>query len=296
MTAALNILAATDFSEAARPALLRAVQLASQLNAELTVQHGLGLHRFGALPMLPDLPQVELEEKLREAAQQTMRTLLQGLDIPHGLTVHPRISDDPAPQCIAQTAEALQAELLVIGAHGHGFFERLLLGSTTTRLLRSSRSPVLVARRDNTQPYQRILLACDFSSSSAQALDLARQLAPQASLVLMHVFEIPLEGMLYTASLASGVIERIRGEARVSSLKKLHELAVAADLPDTQYSESVVEGDPARQILEQAERLGCDLIVLGKHGQNRTEDVLLGSVTKRVLAASPADILVVSGP
>lgn len=290
----MNLLAATDFSDAAQPALNRAVQLASTLGAELTVLHALGLDRLDVLPGQAGLLPVELKDNLHEAAQQTMRSVLEALDIPSGLKVHPRISDARAHEAVAQTAQGINADLLVIGAHGHGFFERLLLGSTTTRVLRSSRSPVLVARRDNAQLYQRILLACDFSGSTPQALDLARQLAPQASLVLIHVFEVPLENMLYTASLASGMIERIRGEARASSLKKLQELAVGADLHDDQYSECVVEGDPARQILEQAERLGCDLIVLGKHGQNRTEDVLLGSVTKRVLAASSADVLVIS--
>jgi nucleotide-binding universal stress UspA family protein len=36
----------------------------------------------------------------------------------------------------------------------------------------------------------------------------------------------------------------------------------------------------------------CDLVVLGKHGQSATEELLLGSVTKHVLAEGSADVLV----
>ena len=46
------------------------------------------------------------------------------------------------------------------------------------------------------------------------------------------------------------------------------------------------------RVLEQEEELGTDLIVLGKHGAGMTEELLLGSVTKHVLARSTADVLV----
>jgi nucleotide-binding universal stress UspA family protein len=43
---------------------------------------------------------------------------------------------------------------------------------------------------------------------------------------------------------------------------------------------------------EQEVALDCDLVVLGKHGQSATEDVLLGSVTHQVLSEGQADVLV----
>jgi len=38
--------------------------------------------------------------------------------------------------------------------------------------------------------------------------------------------------------------------------------------------------------------MDCDLIVLGKHGESMVEELLLGSVTKQVLAESQGDVLV----
>lgn len=55
---------------------------------------------------------------------------------------------------------------------------------------------------------------------------------------------------------------------------------------------SVLHGDAARHIVEQEQEWDCDLIVMGKHGENKFEDLLLGSVTKHVLSESQGDVLV----
>ena len=54
---------------------------------------------------------------------------------------------------------------------------------------------------------------------------------------------------------------------------------------------SVIHGATALRVLEQEEELGADLIVLGKHGADMTEELLLGSVTKHVLAHARCDVL-----
>jgi nucleotide-binding universal stress UspA family protein len=54
----------------------------------------------------------------------------------------------------------------------------------------------------------------------------------------------------------------------------------------------VLHGDPCRHIIEQEQERDCDLIVIGKHGENLLEDLMLGSVTRDVLAGSQCDVLV----
>ena len=54
----------------------------------------------------------------------------------------------------------------------------------------------------------------------------------------------------------------------------------------------MVEGDASLRIVESEQAQGCDLVVLGKHGQSAAADLLLGSVTKHVLAEGSADVLV----
>jgi len=55
----------------------------------------------------------------------------------------------------------------------------------------------------------------------------------------------------------------------------------------------VINGDPTLEIIRHEQKLNIDLIVMGKRGLHLTEELLLGSVTKRVLAESAGDVLVV---
>ena len=54
----------------------------------------------------------------------------------------------------------------------------------------------------------------------------------------------------------------------------------------------IVEGDASQRIIELEQELDCDLVVIGKHGRSATEDLLLGSTTKHVLAEGATDVLV----
>lgn len=54
----------------------------------------------------------------------------------------------------------------------------------------------------------------------------------------------------------------------------------------------MAEGNASMRILEAEQALDCDLVVMGKHGQSATEELLLGSVTKHVPAEGSADVLV----
>ena len=58
----------------------------------------------------------------------------------------------------------------------------------------------------------------------------------------------------------------------------------------------VIRGNPVDEILEQAEKRDCDLIVMGTQGHGFLEDVLLGSTARRVIRRSKKPVLVVRLP
>ena len=76
------------------------------------------------------------------------------------------------------------------------------------------------------------------------------------------------------------------------AVQQVHALAQAAGLQHSEWAPCIVEGDPSLRMAQQEQALDCDLVVLGKHGQTATEDLLLGSVTKHMLAEGSADVLV----
>jgi nucleotide-binding universal stress UspA family protein len=58
----------------------------------------------------------------------------------------------------------------------------------------------------------------------------------------------------------------------------------------------LLEGDPARTILETARETGCDLIVMGTHGRSGLGRFLMGSVAERVLRKAPCPVLTLKAP
>ena len=77
-----------------------------------------------------------------------------------------------------------------------------------------------------------------------------------------------------------------------SARDQLLSLAERAGLAPGHWDPCIVEGEASLRLVEQEQVLDCDLVVIGKHGQSAAEDLLLGSVTKHVLAESQGDVLV----
>lgn len=285
------ILAATDFSAAARRAAERAAHLADECGAPLSLMHVLP---GGALHELRQWLGVDsaAEQQLQADARQQLQQLAGELQAARHVPVRTVEAAGAAVDEIVREAAALDAALLVLGARGQGLLRRLVLGSTAERLLRRTTRPLLVVRQAAHGAYRRALLALDFSPWSREAVALARQVAPHAQLVLLNAWEVPFEDKLRFAGVEAATIERYRGQARVEATRQLGELADAAGLKPGQWAPCLVEGDAARAIVEQAQRQDCDLVVLGKHGRSVTEELLLGSVTRQVLADGEADVLV----
>ena len=70
------------------------------------------------------------------------------------------------------------------------------------------------------------------------------------------------------------------------------QLRSSAELDDARVELLVRQGDVSQRILEQEQEADCDLIVIGKHGKDAIEELLLGRVTRHVLTEAQGDILV----
>lgn len=289
-----NLLAATDLSSPARHAVDRGFQIAAATGACYSVMHALELDTIDILREWLGEESVRVKRQLENQARESLSHLLADPARNHGVTANSAIISGPPLAAIIAQADAIDADLLILGVRGADFMRRLLLGSTASRLLRrTTRHPVLVVKQPLHEPYRRILIPVDFSSVSVRAIRLARLISPGANIVLLHAFEVPFEGKLAFAGVEEDVIRHYRVAARQDALRRMRALADVAGLSIGDYSPLVVHGDPSQQTVVQEQELDCDLIVMGKHGANVTEELLLGSVTKHVLAESQCDVLVV---
>jgi nucleotide-binding universal stress UspA family protein len=94
-----------------------------------------------------------------------------------------------------QTAEALGADLLVVGSCRHGAVGRVMLGDDTRGALNGSPCAVAIASRgyaEHLKPFARVGVGYDFSPESRAALEVARRLAAptRASVCALEVLAI----------------------------------------------------------------------------------------------------------
>lgn len=291
MSSTSALLAATDFSAPARHAADRAARLARDMGVDLALMHVV------PGPALQELRRWlgqdhEVERQVHEEASRQLSALASELQAHRHVRARSILASGGVLDAIVQEADAMDAGLLVLGARGTGFLRHLTLGSTSERLLRRTRRPVLIVRQTPHAVYRRVLVAVDFSGWSLLAVQLARRVAPRARLLLFHAFQVPFEEKLRFAGVDAATIERFRQQATATATGQLHALAAAGGLKPGDWEPCLVEGDASLRIIEHEQEQDCDLVVLGKHGQSAAEDLLLGSVCKHVLAQGSTDVLV----
>lgn len=143
-------------------------------------------------------------------------------------------------------------------------------------------------------PPTQILVPIDFSPYSEQALEyavgLAHALGAKVHLVNaigMPALGAPELGLAFTTSM----IDQLTVENR----KELDKLA-ATHRNGSNIGEVMVRtGDARDVILQAAEQLGADLIIMGTHGRRGLSRALLGSVAESVVRTSPVPVLTVRG-
>ena len=137
-----HVLLAVDFSKDADYVGARAVALAREVGARLTVIHVVApVYQEPLYEGVAALP-LDLEEQLVDAARHSLETLAHGLGIPEA----ERLVEVGTPKAvIVSTAVAKAADLIVLGSHGvHGL--GLLLGSTANAVLHAAPCDVLAVR------------------------------------------------------------------------------------------------------------------------------------------------------
>ena len=287
-----TLLAATDLSVPSRHTAQRAAMLAKESGAKLELVHVLQQNALNELREIFKKDGEALQENIRSQTKKELSELTDYLAETLGKRAGCHLVEGLALEGIIAQVEALDADLLVIGARGANYARQLLLGSTAERLLRMTLRPVLTVKQPPRMAYQSVLVPIDFSPWSQNAIQLAQMVAPQAELILMHAYEIPFEGKMHIAGEKEETILRNRKIARKEASIRLSQIASDAELAKANWRSIVVRGDAARRILKQEKKQKADLIVLGKHGLGMVEELLIGGRTRHILAQSRCDVLV----
>jgi nucleotide-binding universal stress UspA family protein len=203
---------------------------------------------------------------------------------------------DPADE-LAVELTLLQPDAVVIGVGQHrATWPDLPLPA----VLRTAPVPVIcVAPKTQSvtaAPEPRtVLVPTDLSEPSSQALSMAyallRPRGGRVELCTVHERGPAVEGADLPLALPLDDRQREQLEARLRTLA-----AADADATGIVTRPSVIEGLRAPEaIVQAAERLGVDLIVMASHGRSGLKRALLGSVAEEVARRSPKPVLIVHG-
>lgn len=287
------IVCPVDFSEHSKVALQRAAAWARHFSARLivvTVVEPL-LVNAAAATYDTDLVRDEVLPELRDFVERAFlagRTTLSPFDA----TV---LVGEPAAEIVA-LARREHAQLIVIATHGLSGYRRLLLGSTTEKVLRQTTVPVLLApppeqTPPNVDPSRidvgRVLAPVDFKDGCVNEVRAAASLADTfgVPLLLVHVVT-PLKG-----------IERLRPQLETHNFaqieranQQIQQLASEVGTP-VGIETAVTVGSPAEEIARIAVARGVGLIVMGLRRQEHMFGPRPGSIASRVLGLAPARVL-----
>jgi nucleotide-binding universal stress UspA family protein len=137
--------------------------------------------------------------------------------------------------------------------------------------------------------FKTILCPVDFSEHSRQALAYAGLLTERSKGHLVVIF---VEDPLLAAAAAVAYDAKALTDKARKELRRLVERTIASlRLPMSSVTLDVAVGKPHEEILWTADRLKCDVIVMGAHGRTGTDKLMLGSTTHRILRRSALPVL-----
>jgi nucleotide-binding universal stress UspA family protein len=208
------------------------------------------------------------------------------------------LAESPA-WALIKTADQWHPDLIVIGARGHSVFGgRLILGSISQRVLYEAKCSVRIARtsRKSADALVRLLVGVDQSSDSNAAVEaICHRKWPNGSEVgVLAVVDTVMAINPESSEPAAMKWIEVGEEKSWDQVREIFEPVAEKIRRAGLHAEVLVRrGNPADQILEEADTWGADCIFVGAKGIRGIDRLLLGSVSSAVSARAHCSVEVV---
>ncbi|MGD0964231.1 MAG: universal stress protein [Candidatus Acidiferrales bacterium] len=262
-----NVLYATDFHGHSAKALPYALSIARRYGSTVYLVHVIAMSPFSSPGPTGSLRAIE-SQAIREAKESGAELSLVCGQIPNEVVIR---KGDIWKE-LSAVVEQKRINLIVVGTHGRQGVRKMIMGSVAEKIFRHAPCPVLTigprihGEPDRFDDLHSILLPMDFSPESLSAVSYATSLtqANQARLYLLHV----------TSS---------SDDVPAASVKQaLQNLTPPGSKLSFAPKALVESGVPSETILDVAEELAVDLIVLGV----KRPSILQGTSTHQAMATA----------
>lgn len=288
-----NIVVGADFSEPSTTAARWVAHHLAGEESDVVLVHVIYVPRPPSFLRGLFPPSDQLVEDARRGAELRLRELGRSLE---ATRVRSEIRVGRVEEELLDVAAELDADLLVVGPHGGRPGLGRLLGSTAERVARRASTSVLLGRSLSERGLATVLVALDESDLTDPVLQWAEWLGRREGvrIVVLHVvnpFAYGAVGIAASSAERARATQQLREGAESWARERVAELGIENVAIETSL------GDVALEILGAVERVGADLLVIGRSGSGRARERLLGSVVEFVLRHGTGPVLVVAdGP
>jgi universal stress protein E len=282
------------------PAVLKAAQLARACGAELELFHGLSTPLYADFKTLGGRGLDGLEDKQRQEAVHRLEVIAQRLRR-HGIPVTvSAVWDFPVHEAIIRRAQAVKADMIVVGRHEGRHSLPWLLRLTDWELVRLSPMPVLLVKSPRPYRHPAVLAAIDPGHAHAKPLELDGDIlkiagtiskAMRGTLHATHAYvplpltTMPMEG------LTPGSVEAMQRETERRARTRFDRaLRTSRIVRSRRY---LVPRHPVDAIPHAARKCECDIVVMGAVARSGAKQLLIGNTAERILDDLACDILVI---
>jgi nucleotide-binding universal stress UspA family protein len=284
----MKVVIGVDWSEQAFASVQQVLNLYHQ--TEVTLVHGVDLGLFGS-PIVAQAANLQGYDDFRKALIDAGNQVLARTAnmLPFDSESVKQVNEIGSPaEIILNQADALEADLVAVGAREQSRVAELVLGSVSHRVLMHATRPTLIVK-GNARPIQQVLVAVEGHDDAERIKEW----------LLVHPFANPVELCVLSVVVPIRVADpyNIGGfeswSATLNSYAEDLVKTVGAELMGSRYriSTRVVTGEVAATVAEQAKAM--DLVVVASHGRKGLERFLLGSTSHAIVHRVHCPILVI---
>jgi nucleotide-binding universal stress UspA family protein len=214
-------------------------------------------------------------------------------------SVSTEIATGPPAMMIDEIARDDHYDMTVVTPHKHTLPGKVFLGSVSSKVLKHVKNTILIARpkEGSTKTIRRVVMGIDGSDQSKYALRESVKrfsIRKDTEITLLHAVAVadvmkmvsPIE---YITMVENNLL--LEGETYIAEGQK-----ILAEEGYDNVQTVMKEGDPTHEILNLAESIDADLIVIGAQGRTAVQHFLLGSVSHKIATGSKCSTAIVKPP
>ena len=258
---------------------------------QVTIVHALDVPTVPYPSMAPKAAEelsTAVEKQLREEGERLLDRIVSLL--PAGTGPVDRRMEIGTPADVIQTVAQQQgADLIVVGARGHGPIKERLLGSVSHRVLSMSTCAKLIVNR-LVSSIRRILLALQGPDDAEAALRFLAMTPFREPVEVTIVTVVPFVPPLWPAGLS--MTEGVKRTVLLSAQDFVENVSSRLTGPAYHAKGLAMLASPVHVILNEASKVNPDVIMMGSRGRKGVTRLVLGSISHAVLHQAGCPVLV----